>query len=288
MNKTEVTEIVTENILACLEAGTAPWRKPWSAAGIDYPTSLSTGKAYRGINVLILDSVAIRHGYAHNLWATFNQVKAMGGKVTKGEKATPIVLWKPCESEDADGNKKTFMLMRYFNVFNIAQTDLEVPAKYLVERTPVSVADGVLAALNYPGGPNVTYRHQDRAFYQPLTDTITLPVLEQFESASAFAETALHEAAHSTGHSSRLARLEDGARFGCDSYAQEELVAEIGAAMIASRIGIEVEWSQHAAYCASWLKVLKDDRSLIVSAAQAAQKAADVVLAEALAEEVAA
>ena len=284
MNKTEVTELVTERIIEALEAGVVPWRKPWTSAGCDFPTSLSSGKEYRGINVLILDAVAMRAGYRHGLWATFKQIKAMGGSVLKGEKATPIVLWKPVEKINDAGDKETFMLVRYYNVFNIAQTDLEVPAKYLVERKPVPVTEGVLAALHYPGGPEVIHRFQDRAFYNSAQDRITLPEMEQFTSESAFAETALHEAAHSTGHSSRLNRLEDGA-FGCESYAKEELVAEIAAAMIAHRIGIDVSWEQHAAYVSSWLKALKDDRSMILSAAQAAQKAADVVLAEAAVEE---
>jgi len=239
------------------------------------------------VNVLILDSVAMSAGYRHNLWATFKQVKAMGGSVLKGEKATPIVLWKPVEKINDAGEEESFMLLRYYNVFNIAQTDLEVPAKYLVEREPVAIADGVARALAYPGGPEVVHRSQDRAFYTAKNDRITLPEVEQFTSESAFAETALHEVTHSTGHSSRLDRLEEG-RFGCESYAKEELVAEIGAAMLATHLGLDISWDQTAAYVGSWLKALKDDRSMIVSTAQAAQKAVDVVLADAAVQEVAA
>ena len=287
MNKQEVTDLVTERIIAALEAGTVPWRKPWTASPASFPTSLSSGKPYRGVNVLILDSVAMSAGYGHNLWATFKQVKAMGGSVLKGEKATPIVLWKPVEKINDAGEEESFMLLRYYNVFNIAQTDLEVPAKYLVEREPVAIADGVARALAYPGGPEVVHRFQDRAFYTAKNDRITLPEVEQFTSESAFAETALHEVTHSTGHSSRLDRLEEG-RFGCESYAKEELVAEIGAAMLATHLGLDISWDQTAAYVGSWLKALKDDRSMIVSTAQAAQKAVDVVLADAAVQEVAA
>lgn len=276
--KTEIAQIVTDRIITALEAGTVPWRKPWTAAGINYPTSLSSGKEYRGINVLILDAVAMSEGYEHNLWVTYKQAQSMSGSVLKGQKSTPVVLWKPIERADDDGNIESFMMMRYYNVFNIAQTDLEIPAKYQVERTPVTVTEGINRALNYKSGPTVTHRRQDKAFYNPANDRITLPELNQFTSEADYAQTALHEVAHSTGHPSRLNRLEDFSPFGCEAYAKEELVAEITAAMVASRLGIAVEWEQTAAYVQSWLKALQDDRKMIVSAAQAAQKAMDVIL----------
>ena len=277
MSKEEIQKIVTDKIIAAMEKGIVPWRTPWTSAG---PTSLSTGKGYRGINTLILETVAACEGYEKPLWGTFKQIQGLGGQVRKGEKATPVVLWKPMEKEDEEGNRSSFMLMRYFSVFNVAQADgLEIPEKFLQEREPVAVLDGVEAALNYPGGPEVGYAAQDRAFYSPAEDRITLPMLDQFTSPEAFAGTALHEAVHSTGHPSRCARFEIGG-FSCKDYASEELVAEVGAAMLAHSLGIRVEWDQHAAYLASWLKVLKDDRGLIVSAAQKAQKAVDLITAQ--------
>jgi len=286
MNKADIQQIVTDNIIAAMEKGIVPWRKPWTGHGSQ--VSLSTGKPYRGVNTLILDSVQMAHGYDLPLWGTFKQISAMGGKVKKGEKGTPVVLWKPMEREDEEGNVKSFMLMRYFTVFNVAQTEgLEIPAKFLATREPVPVLEGVAEALAY--GPEVRHLAQDRAYYEPAKDRITLPALEQFVSAESYAATALHEIAHSTGHESRLGRF-DGSpvTFGCETYAEEELVAEIGAAMLATALGISVEWDQHAAYLASWLKALKDDRGLLITAAQKAQKAVDIVLAEMAATEVAA
>lgn len=286
MNKADIQQIVTDNIIAAMEKGIVPWRKPWTGHGSQ--VSLSTGKAYRGVNTLILDSVQMSNGYDLPLWGTFKQISAMGGKVKKGEKGTPVVLWKPMEREDEEGNVKSFMLMRYFTVFNVAQTEgLEIPQKFLATREPVPVLDGVAEALAY--GPEVRHLAQDRAYYEPAKDRITLPALEQFVSAESYAATALHEIAHSTGHESRLGRF-DGSpvTFGCETYAEEELVAEIGAAMLATALGISVEWDQHAAYLASWLKALKDDRGLLIAAAQKAQKAVDLVLAEMTVAEVAA
>lgn len=274
--KTEIEKIVTDRIIQALEAGVVPWQKPWTP-GYTTPTSLASGKPYRGINNLILSVVAEIESYPTGLWGTYKQFQAMGGSVNKGEKGTPVVLWKPMEKQTPEGETETYMLMRYFTVFNIAQTDVEVPAKYLTEAKPVPVLEGLEEAINYPNAPTIQYKAQDRAYYNSATDTITLPELNQFDSGVRFAATILHELAHSTGHKSRLNRpLANG--FGCEAYAQEELVAEIGAAMLATELGIEVEWDQTAAYIDSWLKALKDDRKMIIQAAQKAQKAVDVVL----------
>lgn len=277
MKNTDTYELVTDRIIAAMEAGIVPWQKPWT--GIGGPTSLATGKTYRGINNLILQVVAMSEGYDLPLWGTYKQAQALGGHVRKGEKGTPVVLWKPVEKVDAQGDTATFMLLRHFTVFNVAQMEgIEVPAKYLVEREPVQVLDGVAEALAYDGGPTVRHLQQDRAYYNSADDTITLPLPEQFNSPESYAGTALHEVVHSTGHEDRMDRAIAN-RFGCEAYAQEELVAEIGAAMLATALNLEVQYDQHAAYLANWLQVLKDDRKMLVQAAQQAQKAVDHVLA---------
>jgi antirestriction protein ArdC len=276
MTQQETYEKVTDSIIQAMEDGLVPWRKPWSDSALALPTSLATGKPYRGINSLILSLTEQVKGYSAPLWGTYKQFQSLGGQVQKGEKSTAVVLWKPMERINSAGEVERWMLMRTFNVFNIGQTDLPVPDKYTAKREPVAIYEGVTAALAYPGGPVVQYGG-NRAVYSPTLDTITLPDPRQFFDSDGFAATALHEITHSTGHSSRLDRLEPGA-FGCETYAKEELVAEIGAAMLATVLGIYVEWPQHAAYLSGWLKALKDDRSLLVKAAQAAQKAVDVVL----------
>lgn len=275
--KTETATLVTDKIIEAMEAGIVPWRKPWTGQH-NAPTSLATGKAYRGINYLILGMVGNLEGYSTGLWGTFNQFKGKGFSVNKGEKGTHVVLYKPVEKIDDAGEKSSFAIMRSFNVFNIEQTNMDLPVDDRAPREPVPILEGVQRALDYPGGPKVRYVAGDSAHYMPSTDTITLPKIEQFHDASAFAETALHEIAHSTGHEKRLHRDLDVRGSGCTTRASEELVAEIGQAMLATELGIDVDWTNTAAYVDNWLKVLKDDRKMIISAAAKAQKIVDHVL----------
>lgn len=275
MSRSEIEAKVTDTIIEALEQGVVPWQKPWTGAD-GRAKSLSSKKHYRGINTLVLDAAAILGGFSSPWWGTYKQIKALGGNVRKGEQGTAIVLWKVFEKEQEDGTTKRIPMLRYFTVFNADQADgLELPEEDKGE--PVEVAEAVQDVLaRYEDGPKVTHRRGDRAFYSPDADAITLPELDQFHSETALVATMFHELIHSTGHSSRLDRLEGGS-FGCESYAQEELVAEMGAAMLAATVGIEVEISNSASYVASWLKVLKNDRSLLIKAAQQAQKAVDRV-----------
>jgi antirestriction protein ArdC len=273
---------ITQQVIDRLKEGVAPWRKPWSTAGW-MPTSVATGKAYRGINSLILALVAEQKGYTSPLWLTFNQAKALGGRVRKGEKSTMVAFWKVLDrTEDVDGVTETrkIPMLRYYMVFNVEQCDdLTLPARFTRKREPVEPEAGVAAVVaGYADGPTVRHVAQGRAFYVPATDTVTLPVREQFATASGYAGTVFHELVHSTGHPSRLGRFEAqqaAGPFGCQSYAKEELVAEMGAALLGAVAGIEVDLDQSASYVASWLKALEDDRGLIIKAAQAAQKAVD-------------
>lgn len=275
--KTDVAAKVTDRIIAALESGVAPWTKPWVGAGL--PTSANTGRPYRGINWLILSLAADDAGYTSNLWLTYKQAAAKGGQVRKGETGTQIVFWKIIENGD-----DRIPLLRYYTVFNVEQIDgLDLPPTAAPD---VDVAD-VAAVREYVIGvwgdtgnsrPQMRTHPGDRAAYSPELDTITLPLDSQFTSVPGYVETLLHEVAHSTGHESRLNRWDGKQRtFGCADYAEEELIAEIGAAMIAARLGLPTEFEQHAAYVGSWLKRLKDDRSLLIRAAQAAQRATDWV-----------
>lgn len=290
VTKAEAEELATSLILEQLKAGTVPWHKPWSAT-VDIPTSLSSGKPYKGFNYLCLDIVKMGAGYEHPLWGTFEYALKHGGHVRKGEKHTKIFKFDIITKEDDAGKEKTFPIWRIFQVFNIGQMDnVPLPTWYdNTPREPVPVLDGVEQALHYPNGPKVEHVAQNRAYYTPSLDIITLPELLQFRSAEAYAGTALHEAVHSTGHSSRLDRFDnDTGRFGCEGYAKEELVAEIGASMLAAMLNINVEWDQHAAYVSSWLKALQDDQSLILWAARKAQHAIDLIVPEVAAVQVAA
>ena len=278
MKRTEIEVKVTDAIIAALEKGVAPWQQPWTGAD-GRARSLSTKKPYRGINSPILEAAAIIGGYSTPWWGTFKQIKALGGSVRKGQTGTPVVFWKMLEVEETDGTTKTVSLMRYYTVFNADQAEgLTLPKTEKAE--PREVSHAVQDVIDgYDNGPRVIYRRGDTAFYSPVADTVTLPEPNQFKDDSGLAATAFHELVHSTGHTGRLDRLEAGATFGCESYASEELVAEMGAAMLAATVGVELKIEDCAAYVAGWLDTLKNDRSMIIKAAQLSQKAVDLITA---------
>lgn len=285
MSNAEIAEIVTASAIEALEAGTVPWQKPWNGY-TDGPMSLTTGKPYRGWNNLWLGFVGDSMGYESQFWATFNTIKAQGGMVKKGEESQFAIFYKQLavKDKDDDGDEvtKTIPLLRYFRVFNLDQTTgVEVPDRMKPKKLgrPVAVLKGVQAALDaYIDGPEIIHRKGDRAFYAPAEDKITMPERGQFKSSAFYAETLLHELVHSTGHKSRLDRLKGNEVFGCDSYAKEELVAEMGAAMLATRNNVKVQWDNTAAYLKSWLGALKDDKQLLLQAASKATAAVDHIM----------
>lgn len=275
MNKHDVYQEVTDRIVAALEGGTVPWHKPWTTAGT--PFNVENHRAYRGINVFLLSLM----GYGDPRWGTYRAISACGGQVRKGEKATHVILWKPIHKKrdgesEGDGERRDYLLLRSYAVFNAAQADglpeLEVEKR---EHTPVEEAEDLLRDYLY-GGPAVIYG-RDQASYSPLADKVYMPNPEAFESGEAFYQTFFHELVHSTGHESRLKRIEP-ALFGTDPYAREELVAEMGAAMLSGLSGLEnAGGDQSAAYIAGWLKALANDRKLVIQAAAKAQKAVDLI-----------
>ena len=274
----KVQDIVTQKIIEQLEKGVVPWQKPWQGAGS--PKNLMTKKPYRGVNVFLLGMV----GYESEWWLTFKQVKKLGGSVKAGSKSTLIVFWNVYEKEVIDSEtgerelRKRWTL-RYYNVFNVEQTTgLEYPKPEPREFNPIEEAEKILAG--YKGRPEVVVG-VDRAYYSPVEDKIGIPRKENFKSDEGYYSTRFHEDAHSTGHKSRLARKEvvEANYFGSEDYSKEELVAELTASMLSAKAGIVDKTIQNSAsYIQSWLKALKNDTSLIVSASSKAQKAVDYIL----------
>ncbi|MGE0136026.1 MAG: ArdC family protein [Dehalococcoidia bacterium] len=270
---------VTARITAALEAGTVPWRHPWRARG--HRNAISN-RPYRGINLLLLGLLALQQGYTDPRWLTYRQAASLGGHVRRGERGAGIVLWKPIERRDAvDGEViDTFPVMRFYTVFNASQCDgVELPeTEAATAFDPVERAEAV--AAGYSGGP-VVLHDADAAYYVPSKDEVHLPVRTAFRDADGYYATLFHELAHSTGHPSRLNRegYQESAPFGSPVYSREELVAEFGAAFLCQEAGIDASrLDQSAAYIASWLRALQDDRRLAVSAAGLAQRAADRIL----------
>ena len=285
---------VTARIIAELEEGRFPWVQPWSnaAASPGLPRNATTGRAYSGVNVLILWGAVIAGAYPNQGWLTFRQALAAGGCVRKGahgvtvcyaDRFTPEAE-KQRSAEQGD-DARSIPFLKRFVVFNVAQCD-GLPEHYSAEAPPlperelVPIAESLIAATGADfriGGP--------RAFYSPSGDFVQVPPQPAFPRQIDFYRTALHELGHWTGHASRLARS-FGGRFGDSAYAREELCAELTSAYLCAALGI-VPTVRHADYLGSWLAVLREDSRAIFKAASQASKAADYLLAFAAARQAA-
>jgi antirestriction protein ArdC len=271
-----VYEIITSRILDSLKSGVVPWRCPWS---VETPRNLVSGREYRGVNVLLLQSAAFSSPH----WLTFKQAKDVGGSVKRGERGCPVVFWKIYDKADrasADGERDRRFLLRYYTVFNIAQTEgIEAPA--LRARSafdPIGACEAIVAG--YPDPPTIVHGG-GRACYSPALDRVQMPGRESFGAPAEYYSTLFHELTHSTGAASRLERkgVTDPIRFASHDYAFEELVAECGSAFLAAQAGISVATLDNsAAYVASWAKKVKSEPRWIVEAAAQAAKAADWIL----------
>jgi antirestriction protein ArdC len=265
---------VTNQVVKQIEAGAGDWRMPWHAiAETGQPVNVTTHKAYRGGNHMWLAMVCQANGWGGH-WATYKQWQAIGAQVRRGERATFGVHWSTIvrQTEDGDELGERRLVPHGFSVFNSCQVDgWEAPAE-APRDTPerLAAADALFTAIGAdvrPGG--------NQAAYSPAGDFIVLPRLEQFSTSAAYYATSAHEHGHWTGHRSRLARDLSG-RFGSDSYAAEELVAELSAAFTCAHLGISpTPRPDHAAYLSSWLRVLRADPSALFTVASKAQAAAD-------------
>lgn len=275
--------LVTDRIVEALEAGVVPWHRPWKTLAGGGPTSLSTGKPYRGVNVFTLGATEVLRNYSSSHWTTYRQAQERGGQVRKGEASTPVVFWKAITKRNDDGEvTEKFGFLRYFAVFNVEQCDgIELPPAEPLEPvsfTPIEAAEAI--ADHMPRRPTVKHGG-DRAYYSPGLDYVQMPERHAFETPAHYYGTLFHELAHSTGHASRLNRELTGlAPFGSEDYSKEELVAEMSAAYLCGAAGIDPLIEHHAGYIASWLRALKNDRKMLVSAAGKAQRAAGYIIDE--------
>ncbi|KTD05832.1 DNA primase TraC [Legionella gratiana] len=283
MTKMPYHQVVANQIIESLKAGTAPWLKPWEpgTGNGQVPYNPITGKRYRGINALYL----MLNQSDDNRWLTYKQAQSMDAQVRKGEKGTTIQYWKFHEEQtkhddagnpvlDAQGNslKVQVNLERpkvfYATVFHASQID-NMPE--LIPKEPDWSLIERAEKLLHNSGATIIHSEADRAFYRLSTDSIHLPPKEQFKSAANYYATALHELGHWSGHPSRLNR-DLGNPFGSESYAKEELRAEIASMLLGAELGIGHAPSQHTAYIKSWIRVLEDDSLEIFRASADAEK----------------
>lgn len=278
----DIKQHVTDTIIAQIEAGTPPWRKPWTgdASGACFPLR-HNGEPYKGINILMLWATAMTLGYNSARWMTFKQALDLGGCVKKGQKATKSVFYGSIEREDeitAEGEdgKRHIRFAKTNNVFNADQIE-GLPEEYYIWPEPPrdlgTEADATLDAFFAGIGVEIVTTEDPKAYYSPGKDHIHMPPIATFYDASGYYGTLAHEQIHATGHQKRLARIE---KFqDRKAYAFEELVAEIGACFLGVQLGIDPQFDQSAAYIEGWLDALKSDKEMIFKAAAEAQRAVD-------------
>lgn len=276
----DIYSSITAQLVAAIEAGAGEWRMPWHhrAAPVMRPRS-AAGRAYSGINRLVLWASAEARGFESGTWATFQQWKSLDARVRKGETGTHVILWKRQEREETatadDQDRGGRFFARSFVVFNRSQVD---GADDEHEDVPPPMSERIADAkafLEHACVP-VTFGLHD-AYYRPDEDRIYMPARSAFDSDEAMIATEGHELVHATGHASRLARdtLRDYHKERA-IRAREELVAEIGASFLMADLGLAYSpRPDHAAYVASWLKALENDPRAIFRAAAAAQAATD-------------
>jgi antirestriction protein ArdC len=282
MSSPNALDLAIATIIAELDRGTAPWRKPWTSTCAGLPKR-STGEAFSGMNAVLLSTIGLARGFASPYWLTFNQALDLGAAVRKGEKGSPAILYKT-KVVDGDSEKgeddKVLRFLRSYTVFNAGQID-GLPERFHppapVASGSVALQDNVLAIMRTFPVPVV---HGGQvACYMPGFDRIHMPARSDFDSDEDYVATLFHEYAHATGHSSRLDRFAGDQDK--DEYAREELVAELASHLLSLHLGIppsQALFANHLSYLGSWAARLKDRPAELLKAASKAQAACDLIL----------
>lgn len=282
-------QIVTDKIVALMEKGIIPWRRPFVGTKT-CGWSRSTGKAYSFVNQILLagdceDCMTIDDILAKSRgeWLTYKQATELGGHVKKGEKGRQVLFFKWLEKENSNGETESVPCLRFYTVFRVDQCE-GIEQKYYTDlENDIEVdydAEQVISDYLTRTGVTFIQRASNQAYYMPARDEIVVPNLSQFESTAEYYSTVFHEMTHSTGHESRLNRVRGIAAMDRENYSVEELVAEIGAASICSTLHLDTDSSitNSAAYIQGWMKAIKDNKRMFVIAASQAEKAIRMIL----------
>ena len=275
---------ITDKIVADLEQGVRTWMKPWNAgntAGRIMRPLRFNGVPYSGINILMLWAESVAQGFGSPTWMTFRQASELDAHVRKGEKGSLVVyansITRTEADEHGDESEREIHYMKGYTVFNVEQIEGLPEIYYAKPEVTTTAVERIAQAEAFFAATKADIRYRgDRAYYSADSDYIQLPVIEAFRDAESFYATLAHESAHWTKHPSRLNRDLGRKQWGDEGYAREELVAEIASAFLCADLGITPEVREdHACYIADWLKVLKDDKRAVFTAASQAQKAVE-------------
>lgn len=296
---TEIRDTMIQAILARIEKDPLNWTAGWNKVSGN-PVNGKTDTAYRGLNSIYLYLMSEQHGYNDPRWVTFNQAKALGASIKKGEKSYPVLFYERydkltkkeydpkttksmTDEERAEYESENVrFVLKYYSVFNAAQCvnfpELDKSALLMSEEERANQNE-LIEMIIANSAASIFYNGGNQAYYSPDTDSIHLPAIENFHSMQDYYATALHEIAHSTGHKSRLNR--GFGEFGnLTEYATEELRAELACVFMQIEHGINIEGQHivnHAAYVQSWLEAVKSDPTVFYKAVRDAGKIADYV-----------
>lgn len=274
--KFDIYQTITDRIINQLEKGLIPWEKTWSGVSGGAFNRISR-KPYSLLNQMLLSN--------SGEYATFKQWQNLGGHIRKGAKAEMVVYWNIIEKEeiDKDGEKVVvgIPILKYYNVFHISDVEGVAPlTNNETEVKPIDSAEQLI--IDYVTREHINYKEvvSDKAYYSPTTDSVVVPTKKQYQNVNDFYATAFHEINHSTGNKKRLNRITSVAAFGSQEYSKEELVAEIGSATLMNLLNLETSktFRNTTAYIQSWLRVLKNDKKFIISAASKAEKSVNFIL----------
>ncbi len=266
-----VYQIVTERIIEKLQNGVIPWVKPWQTVQAQ---NFITKKPYHGVNAWLL------YGEGSPYWITYKQAAKLGNVIKKEElgKYQIVTFWSIGKKLDSNGIEKKTFILRFYKVYNLNQTTLELPET--VKHIPIQSACEIVEKMQ--DKPLILSKDQARAYYSPLLDVVNMPKMESFKSIEGYHATLFHELAHATGHAKRLNRetLTKSEGFASESYSKEELIAELASAMLCSKAGIQKTLDNSASYIQNWIKALQGDSKMIVSASSKAEKVVKYILNE--------
>jgi antirestriction protein ArdC len=279
--KTDTYELITKKLIALIEKGTIPWRKPWY--NVPFANVIS-GHRYQGNNPLFLNIFVLENEWEKPLFATYKQAESKQWSIQKGSKAAYILSAGTGKTTVADENgeeKDSFYnYYKWIPVFNVAQMDdseAEEKIEDLEEKHGITYAKSpnpkIEEAESFIKAQNAVIKSSlEGAFYSPSNDYIAIPDIDVFQSSENYYSTLLHELAHWTGHESRLKR-NSSTNKRSDSYAYEELIAELSSVFLTNDLNINYELENHASYMQSWLKRLEGDFKFFFQATKDANKA---------------
>ena len=303
-NKPKAEDMVADKIIELLDKGDLPpWSRPWRYCRLGDAHNAISKKPYRGINVWLLAIASATHAYSDARWLTYKQAQQLGGSVRKGEKSTWIVFWKIMEKSQEQDNPSDpdalqvfdqteqeslrpprYPVARIYNVFNVEQTEgCKLPELELtdgVNHDPIEQAEAIIRNMPTPPEFRTILQANQPPHYIPAKDMVRVPDVTRYDQVELYYNSVFHELVHATGHEKRLRRF-DSADTGLENlhtYGTEELVAGMGAAMLTAKAGLEhATLEADASYIKHWADRIRADKSMVMTAAQRAQKAMDFI-----------